>query len=178
MTKKSSARLQRDAVAKEMKSNPQVEADANWDKLIEIYETSAQALVVNHENVLNLFKIPGLIQNIPNYNIASKALNGMHSDVENFSTELVEIRKMHAERTGACTSDNDRMDLFQVFEKYYDYDQRYNAIILPTILELTEQATSARTKMAESIDAAAVEKAQKELIDPTVISDIAVKEIN
>jgi hypothetical protein len=180
MTKKSAGRLKRDEMKKQLEANPQAAEAATWDKLTGIYTTCAQALVNNHSNMLRLFAIPGLLQNVPDVVLVEKALTGLDNDVKDFSEELLSIRQLHISKVGDCVDENETMQLFEIFEKYHSYDSRYNAIILPTVMELSEQATLGKNKMIQDLQKAealaAEELAKKQLVDPNVISDIQIKE--
>lgn len=166
MTQKSHARQQRDAVAREMAANP----TAGYDDLQQIFEGCREALIVSNAEVVNLFKEKALLLSVPSPDEVAVALRSLGQDIAQFGAELNKINETHKGKTGKATTPDENADVIQIFELYYNYQQRYNGTILPTVMFLAEQAGSANTKLIELATA-------QGLIDPAVISDVEVKPV-
>jgi len=168
MTKKSPARLQRDLKEKETKAiMKQTEANPiNWSDLQDLYLTSATMLVEANSQMTNLYKLPGVVDNVPNKQGTVDHLHGLARDIKFFSEELVKIHSTHEVNVGVADTPEMTMFAIQTFEHYMNWQNQYQSVIMPTVEYLAAQAGFAMEAMAKTLTET----------DPNVITDVEVKE--
>ena len=168
MTKKSAGRIERDA--KQKAAGMVVKGDEaglmKWDDLEGIYEQNSEMLVVANTNMVNVFKIPGMIAGVPDKKGTVDHIRGLSKDIKFFGEELIKIRRDHKEKTGVIDNSEDTITAIKIYEGYVNWQQEYHSVIIPTITFLSEQA---------GLAAEAIEKAS-DLLDPSVITDVQSKD--
>jgi hypothetical protein len=156
------------------------EKNTIWDDARNIYETSVLAIerangqlasfltdVVNSPEKLKLIKDPVMLKN--NIDLLSR-------DIPDHRQRLDAIYAQHSDKTGGSTEPDEHMLGLNIYEQYRGAIELYDAVIMPTISHIFEQVGAAE----ELVIASALEKQQATvtaLQDPSIISDIPVKEI-
>lgn len=161
MTQKSAARKQRDTTEKALKNDQ----TAGWDDLKGMYETSAEAMVIANEQLLKLFKIPGILNFIPNAKDTGVMLRGLDKDLKFFSEELSDIYKTHSHRSGKADDGSAMAAVFTTFERYMNWKSRYDATVMPTVIILAEQGGLAVQALTDALNKA----------DVNTVTDVIVK---
>lgn len=133
-------------------SSPVVERKQNWDDLESIYTSCSEALVVANNSVVELFKIPGVIDNIENRQETKIAILGLNKDIKFFSEELKLIHKHHEGKTGIVDNEDDLSICLQIFEKYHSFQTTYQSVIIPTVIRLSEEVGKAANNMNKQIE--------------------------
>lgn len=133
-------------------SGPSVERKQSWDDLESIYNSCSEALVVANNSVVELFKIPGVIDNIENRQETKIAILGLNKDIKFFSEELKLIHKHHEGRTGFVDNEDDLSLCLQIFEKYHSFQTTYQSVIIPTVIRLSEEVGKAASNMNKQIE--------------------------
>lgn len=156
--------------------NPAVENDSkqSWDDLEGIYNSCSEALVVANNSVVELFKIPGVIDNIENRQETKVALLGLNKDIKFFSEELKKIHEVHSGKTGLIEDGEELGQCLEIFEKYHSFQTTYQSVIIPTVITLSEEVGKAAELMNKKI---AEQEAVANIQDPNVVTDLEVKEI-
>lgn len=176
MTKKSLARIERDRNAQEL---VKLKKDNKcWDDMQSLYSSFSQALVGANAQLNEVYRIPGILEFIPRKDEVTVALRGLSQDIRQFGAELSAIHSKHSDRTGGFSDEADMLTSIQVFEAYTNYQVRYDAVIMPTVTFLLEQAELALAVAAETAEASKQNeeaKRQSELVDPTVVTDVEIK---
>jgi len=151
----------------------ETETKQSWDDLEGIYKSCSEALVVANNSVVELFKIPGVIDNIENRQETKVALLGLSKDIKFFSEELKTIHNVHADKTGLIKDESELGQCLEIFEKYHSFQTTYQSVIIPTVITLSEEVGKAaeliNKKIAEQDALAAAQ-------DPNVITEVEVKE--
>ena len=163
MTKKSAARLARDKIAKEQQQQP------IWDDLTKMFSDFATTLVRANKTTVELYSLPMVAENVPDPENTEIHIKGLERDVVAFSAELNTIYNGHKHKSGPATNDAEVTAAFKIYEHYVDWNNRYQAIILPTVIFLAEQAGLASQKISEGI-----QKENEQ--NPNVVTDVEVKE--
>lgn len=163
MTKKSQARLARDAYKNSAENNC-------WDSLNEIHGACVTSITEANNNLVAVYGVDGVIATIPDKVNVKIAMKGLTQDLSGFSTELAGIHALHSDRTGGFKDQDDFILSIGIFEKYKDYQMRYDALILPNAEFLLEQAGLAFNAL-QRIAAGLPPEEQ----DPTVVTDVEVK---
>ena len=160
MTKKSASRTARD----EFKKNSHM-----WDELEANYQGLVESMKLPHTEVVKIYSEPLIQAMIPDKKETANAVRTLSSDVTTFNADLAKIHALHAGRKGGYTSDEDQDLGIQVFELYTGFHTRYQAIIMPAVIFLAEQAERAKLAL---LDHLAAEQAK----NPNVITDVEVKQ--
>lgn len=168
MTKKSAGRLERDAKKKSIETlmNDPSSDLMNWGDLDKIYTDNRSMLIEANQNMADVFRIPGIILNVPDKKGTVDHIRGLAKDVRFFGEELSKICEQHKGKSGIVKDSDETIEAIKIFEGYVNWQQEYHSVIIPTITFLSEQA---------GLSAELVEKEQG-LTNPKVISDIEVKE--
>jgi len=173
MTKKSSARLARDAMEKK-KERSKIELKDNncWGDLNDIYQKNGQMLMA-HTALASVAQDKELLECIPDKATIVDLIRGLARDTVQLSVELKEIYSNHADKTGGSQDANEVMRSIQIAEHYNLWVERYSAVIMPTVYQITEQLGQAETILNEKRAAAA----EADALNPNVITDVEVKDV-
>lgn len=151
----------------------ETETKQSWDDLEGIYQSCSEALVVANNSVVELFKIPGVIDNIENRQETKVALLGLNKDIKFFSEELKTIHEAHADKKGLIENESELGQCLEIFEKYHSFQTTYQSVIIPTVITLSEEVGKAAELINKKIaEQGALSAAQ----DPNVITEVEVKE--
>ena len=149
------------------------ESKQSWDDLEGIYNSCTEALVVANNSVVELFKIPGVMQNIENRQETKISILGLDKDIKFFSNELKEIHAIHAGKTGLIKDEEELGTCLEIFEKYHSFQTTYQSVIIPTVITLSEEVGKAAQVMNEKL------REEQAIIDaqnPNVITEVEIKE--
>lgn len=148
----------------------------SWDDLEGLFKACSEALVISNREMVEMYSLPGVVENIENRQEVSVALNGLHRDINAFSEELKQIHALHINKTGFVTDENELSACIQIFELYFAFQTRYQSVIIPTVVLLAEEAGKAAVNIQRKMDEAAAEKQLTPEQDPNIVTDVAVKE--
>lgn len=196
MTKKSIARQQRDLAAKEIKQvraannieegsesdNALKELEAffanntSWDDLNELYNSSANRLVANYNELIQLFKTPGLLMFLENeeYKETKILFEGIGRDFDQLSSALKLIHDRHKDYKGAAKDQDEMLLSIEIFEAYGNYTVRYDAIITPTFNTIVERAGKALGKIDEAVNQ---EQRREDDLNVNIVKDVEYREV-
>lgn len=170
MTKKSQARLERDAAIKNLGPDA-----ANWNTMKDLALTCRGAIEQTRANMIELFKTPGIAANVQEPAEVAIALRGLSSDLSSLSQELIAIVNTHEHLDGAVDSVESNTALLTTAARYEGWDVRFQTVVIPNVLYLTEQITAAGFKMHKEAEEAHKAAEAQALIDPNVVTDVQVK---
>lgn len=160
MTKKSQARLERDQIAKAAKDNH------CWDELHITHASIANALTISNAELTNALSDTRLYKYLPHPKEVAASIRSHATDLNNFRSELNEIHDLHKNRSGGLKDPEDLAGALRVGELYYQFNSRYQSIVIPTITYLLEQFGEAG-KAYDSLSST----------DVTVVTDVVPKQI-
>lgn len=171
MTQKSAGRLARDARKKKVDALMKENADNKcWDELNQMYEDNL-ALLFAHTNIKTLAENKELIAMVEDKPTLTRNIVSLSNDLKTLNAELNDIHQKHKERSGGATDPDDLMFSIMLFENYYLWAERHNAVVMPTSYYIIEQFDAAEKKLRaflkQQIDEA-------NLKDPKVISDVEI----
>jgi hypothetical protein len=167
MTKKSVSRLARDKAKKELKGN------TCWDDLNEVYNQCAR-LLHSHTRISEYVKDQDLLRYLGDMPLTVANIRSVTKDLQQLSSELADIKKQHADKTGGSEDPDEVMSTFSIYEMYNLFMERHNAVVMPTVYQILEEFGQAEKRRNEANAATAAQKAQ----DPndTSVIDVVVKE--
>lgn len=193
MTKKSMARQKRDLASKEITRLRNTETpgeddnvfkeldtffenNTSWDDLSELYNNLAKRLVVNYEELIRLFKTPGLIMFLENEEFKETKIlfEGIGRDFDQLSNALKLIHNRHKDYSGAAKNQDEMLLSIEIFEAYSNYTIRYDAIITPTYNTIVERAGKALGKINEAV---VQEEKRHEDLNVNVVKDVEYREV-
>ena len=167
MTKKSSARLMRDAEQKQSKNY--LGTNKCWDELNSMYVSMTQ-LLGQHTNLKVFGSNVELVAMVADKETLATNFKILANDLQTMSTELTQIHNQHANKSGGEPDPNALMESITIFEQYHLFMGRHDAVVMPTVDHIIEQLDAAERKLIE------VGKIAADLTNPAVISDVAYTE--
>lgn len=165
MTKKSSARLQRDAY----KNN-----NTAWDDITGIYQNTFALLAEVSNQISSFFSIEGVEAFIPAAERTKTITvrNSLASDLAVFSADLDKIHAGHAGKTGGLKEDDNILQIIELSEAYTNFSTRFEAIVTPSYQYLLTIMAAIETNARRIRDA---EAAVTAVTDTSVITDVEIK---
>lgn len=155
MTKKSAARIERDHIAKvtaQMKKD-QIAFDKKydgkrcWSDLLAVSQASGIALAGIGAQFIQLRSDPLKLTYLVDSKLFSNRVRTLSSDIKTLTKELADLVAIHTNRTGGHVSDDDLFHSIQLNEQYIVFNQRVEALLLPTANALAEQVDEAERRM-------------------------------
>lgn len=142
-----------------------VNLSQNWDQIDALYSTIAHGIVEIGTKVNDAVRVinasPGKVDNG-----LVITVNGITSDLNAFTNDLVTIKKRHEGQAGLVQDGEELTLCLSVFSDYMELNDRFRGVMFPSMLTMTEGVHAA----TEAIRLAAIQ-------DPTVVTDVAYKEI-
>lgn len=191
MTKKSAARQERDAIKKVQEKQQAgvalneteqaveelskfYEVNTSWDDLNELYQKSAEQLAGSFDQLIQLYKTPGLLNFLEQeeYKETKIMFNGIMKDFEQLSEVLKAIHDRHKDYTGGAKTAEDFAFSIEIFEAYNNYTVRYDALITPIFNTIVERAGTALAKIDQAVRD---EQERANAQDVNVVTDVEVK---
>lgn len=144
-----------------------------WDELESLYQTVAGGLV---DQVLSLNQAISLFKQhaTPINGELTITIQGLTRDVETLTQELIAIRKHHEGKTGKV-EDDDISAYLTLGSDYKTAADRIQSLLVSPMLTVTEHLIDMQSQLKKLHDEQIEEQKQKDLVDPTVISDAVVK---
>lgn len=176
MTKKSAARLARDAAASQNQDELSkfFKINTAWDDLQDVYVSVATLIAESYAAVLGVYNDPVVLSNLgaEKYGETQNLLRGLASDVDVFVKDLTHIRSTHADKKGGSTSVEDFQMTVSTFEEYEAIRNRWEGVTGRTIQNLMADAAEAAARAADILKAATTIPAAQDI---TVVTDVEVK---
>lgn len=140
----------------------------NWSELDALYEVNATSIVEVASNVNNAIR--AITEHGVSQTSELKAtINGFTRDIQQYTTDLLHIQSHHKSKEGVIKNGADLVLFLSISEDYIALSERFRANTFNVMLTVTEYLSEANSNKA-------ARDAEKELLDPTVISDVEVKE--
>lgn len=124
--------------------------DQLWSDIDNIYEAAAYSIAESAQSVKEAL---GRI-NVGSYADHPQelviAINGFNRDIQDYATKLLAIRQKHMGKTGIINDEDYRLSL-SVADEYMCFSADYQASVLPAIIVIMEQITSAYNNMMKTV---------------------------
>ena len=153
MTKKSSARLARDAQREKLKDN------TCWDDVNQIHK-DCMSVLVKHQYILELSRNQELVNAVDDRKTLLDLIFSLGNDIRKLSEELAEIQKQHVGKTGGSQDPDEIMYAITIYEQYGLFIERHEATCVPTALHIGEIFDKAANKLEIIKLGQAIKKAQ------------------
>lgn len=222
MTKKSSTRQERDHVQSKMgmkNPSPAVRLVSNrqqenrikqyyqnntcWDD-VNAVSHSVMDMLNQHTSIADIVSNERLMVCVENKRTLANNIQILSKDLLTLLNELNAIRAHHANRSGGAKTEEENFEAIKIYEQYVALKERYDALIMPTFLQIQESLHQAEVLYGEVLsqlgqegvaDYEAVQKKALELIhqqsqyteqqkkdlalaqaqDPNVVTDVEAK---
>ena len=135
----------------------------NWDEVEGIYHSIATGIISIATEVNDSIKVINAM-GIKDDKELEIAIRGLSSDVEALTKDLVSIHSRHADMKGPVKDGDELVICLGVFNDYTILNDRFRAVVFPTVLTVTEH-------LANAVEA----KRQQEAAQANV-TDVIVKE--
>lgn len=126
------------------------EETTTWEQLRDTYEALASGLVSYAHEVNNVSQHPTVVKYCQDMHELIILVNSLKRDISTFTTELVGIHDLHKDKTGDIRTEEDLIKSFNIYDNYTTYNQRFNAVLIPTFQKLTEIAMEAERVRMET----------------------------
>lgn len=182
MTKKSQARLARDAERRhqtptlkqldDVHKKGGIAKNTGWDDLVALHADCFR-LLNSHGDIGAYARNPNLMRHIEDQALLASNIAQLASDIKKLASELKEIGAQHTGKTGGTTTPDELIQNITIYEQYNLFMERHGAVVMPTVLHIVEQFERAEHLYLRELKAAAEANA---LTDPAVVSDVVPKE--
>ena len=160
--------------------NVKVPVNTFWDEAEALYATCIvgldkthgllashiQSIMADPEQRIKIKDVAGLTANI----------NLLSNDIQKNIECLDEIHALHAGRTGGTVTPDDHMLVLQINGRYAEVIEMYNTVTMPTVAHIFEQTNITDDLIASQI-MNVLEAEQRNMLDPSVTSDVAFVEV-
>lgn len=147
-----------------------------WDECNSHFEVATQAIHDVEGQLATQLSIiadtPELVGLIKDPQALADNVTLLHKDVNDHVARLNAVRENHKDKKGGIKSAEEGLEVIQINGKYQEVMEIYNANIVPVICHILEQIAPAQEAMTQGMQQ---DKAQQDLIDVNVISDVVVK---
>lgn len=167
MTKKSAARLARDAQRAAQKEH--LETNTCWTDLEKLY-CQCVGLLSSHTAIQALSKDKDLHRYLDQPESTSARIRSLASDLKAMSIELTQIHSQHEGKSGTEKDPDEWMRAAHIGEQYTLFMERHDGVLMPTVYEILEQFNQAEIKRIRANMPTDADRAQ----DPTDTSVIDV----
>lgn len=161
-----------------MENNP-VPANTFWDDATNLYVVSMEGLEQTHgilvDHLQAIMSDPEERAKITDQTGLVANINLLTKDVQTHVGLLKEIYADHADKKGGTVSPEEHMEVIVLNGRYHDAIELYNSVIMPTVAHIFEQTNMTDNLIAQQI-ADNLDRQNKDLNDPSVVTDVAVKE--
>lgn len=123
--------------------------DQYWSDIDKIYEAAAISITESAQSVkeaLGRINVGGYADHPQELVIA---INGFNRDIQEYATKLLTIREKHHGKSGIINDEDYRLSL-SVADEYMCFSADYQASVLPAIIVIMEQITSAYNNMVKN----------------------------
>ncbi len=141
MTKKSPARLQRDAAKKELADNK------CWDELNHIYE-SARIMLYQHATIHALASNKPLLACLENTASTANSIRILTKDLNDLNNQLNSIHSKHADRSGGSQDPDEVWMSIMIGQEYSQLMETHTSVVQPTAFKILEDFQYAENKLA------------------------------
>lgn len=151
---------------------PEFDSKSNWTELNELYEVIGSSIIEIGTRVndsVRLIQQAGL-QEVKELVIA---INGLRVDLEKYTTDLIKTKARHADKSGMVKDGDELALMLSIYSDYKTIQEFIQANTFPVFILITEKLSEAASLTKNPQE----EKANKDLLDPNVISDAIVKDV-
>ncbi len=145
MTKKSPARLMRDAQAAEARRQAQAPENHAWTELLQRYNECVNLLKA-HLTISVFAQCQVLLNELNDKQGFASSARAMGNDIRSLRAKLAEILALHQTRTGSATPDEIQYTI-EVNEEYMKWISLHSGTVMPLAQDLTVQIIEAEVSL-------------------------------
>lgn len=170
MTKKSFARLARDAKAKEILESQKAQERALkentcWEDLNGIY-SQCVGLLQSHALLATQAQNTEVLAAVADKTTLISNIRMLAEDLKTLSGELAQLHALHTGKAGGSQDPDEVLHSIQIFEQYNLWLTKHDGVVMPTVYHVLEQFNLAEQVIAQ----------RKAATDVSVVTDVTVKE--
>lgn len=170
MTKKSQARLERDAAKKEYEKFK--EKAKPWDDLKNIYQDCKNMLCNVPTQIAQLYSVERIEEFLENRNITSNLIRCLSDDIKQMNQELETIYAGHKDRSGKANDEQEFLNTLSFVEAYNSFNVKFEGVIMPNVTELGKQFDYAVSKVNEILE----KDKQNNVSDAVVLEEASIEQ--
>ena len=133
--------------------------EKSWDDIESLFRSISDVLVNVSTSFLELIRLTSSGE-LKDYVTQEEKIecgilaNGFSRDSQNLTTDIVNLHKKHAGKTGSLTEE-DMFMCFDIFERYVAIEDQLSALLIPIISRVTEIVGNASEKRQAALALAA-----------------------
>lgn len=143
----------------------------SWNQLVTMYNAVAEYIYTMGVEINNAIKIINLLGITSNKELETNIIC-LKNDLETYTSDLLAIRARHQGKEGLVADGDDLVLCLSCYEDYFALNERARSNMFPIILTVTEFLQEAVSKNDQLLKVAT----EAAIADPTVITDVVVKE--
>lgn len=140
MTKKSAARMARDATKEQLKDN------RCWDELNQIFD-DARVMLYQHTVIGTLAGNSQLQSCLENPSSTANSIRILGNDLKSLNEQLTSIRSKHAGKTGGSQNPDEVWNSILIGQEYAQLMETHSSVVQPTALKILEDFQYAEKKL-------------------------------
>ena len=168
MTKKSHARLERDAAKKSI--DAQLKNNTAWDDVNRI-DQAATDLFVSFTHIAQLCNNPALVPHFRNQETIERSRIIFANDLTRTSGEIARLRGMIAGRKGRASTADEYMEAIGVYQEYQALLEDISNVTRPTALLISEEVGYA----SQQLENTSINMTPEQ--NPEITTDVEFKEV-
>lgn len=162
MTKKSMARQQRDAAAKQLEDN------RCWDELNKIYD-SARVMLFQHTSIHALASNQQLQACLDNPSSTANSIKILAKDLQELNQQLCNIYTKHQGKVGGSQDPDEVWQSIVIGQEYAQLMETHTSVVQPTAFKILEDFQVAERKLVQQINALQQNTETNSVTDSTTI---------
>ena len=155
MTKKSPARIMRDATQQEANGgkNKKNEAISNvWNDL-QATRMGCVELLAGHATTVRAVSTPELIAHVADQTGLASAIRSLSRDLIEFNNMLRILGEKHIHLKGSAKTPDEGMIAINIYEAYQAWMTQHDAVVMPTVYTILEHLDQAQRSIQAAHDA-------------------------
>ena len=154
-----------------------------WEDARQCYMVSIRGLEETHgqlvEHIQGMLADPVRKARIDDFDGLLQNINLLTRDIRTHVQTLNAIYDKHKDKVGGTVEPEEHLEVIGINGQYADAIQLYNTTIMPTVTHIFEQIklTEDILEDQERVLKETLEQEAKELIDPSVVSDVVIKPV-
>jgi len=168
MTKKSHARLERDAAKKNI--DAQLKNNTAWDDINRI-DQAATELFVNFAHIAQLCNNPALVPYFRDQEVIQRSRIIFANDLTRTSSEIARLRGLIRGRTGRASTTDEYMESIGIYQEYQALLEDISNVTRPTALLISEEVGYASQQLENAGNNMTPEQ------NPEITTDVEFKEV-
>lgn len=113
-----------------------------WGEVDALYIACGTCVLRTLQHAVDLSEQANVSTNDATKKEVQVLINGIRSDCDKYTTDLLAIKALHDGKAGLINTDDELMLSVSIYQDYVEFNNRFNANMVTSILTLTELVSS------------------------------------